>query len=175
MEDKQKNIELNQQRFVAKPIDKARQNLSPIDNSGSGLEQIGCRNVTRTGAKNSNFDAKRGRTSRRKLKKKNRKSKRRANSRNKIMNPERLHDLPEHLRGPAMNRYGGHQQSTLRGFRGLKPPPPGPVKVFTEAEKRAREQELREAGKLETQQTKCEMRSHTTELHIKIFRFLKFS
>lgn len=47
------------------------------------------------------------------------------------------------LRGLAINRYGGNQLQHEKGFRGLEPSPPGPVRIFTEDEKRAVERELR--------------------------------
>ena len=44
-----------------------------------------------------------------------------------------LNYSPE-LRGPANNKYGGHQAQSLRGFRGCTFGPAGPVKQYTPEE-----------------------------------------
>ena len=44
-----------------------------------------------------------------------------------------IFDLPENLRGPPNNRWGGHNQTRLRTYGGLNKPRQ-PVKVFSRSE-----------------------------------------
>jgi hypothetical protein len=55
---------------------------------------------------------------------------------------------PSHLRGLAVNRYGGNQLQRQVGFRGSAELPAGPVRVYTEQERKEYEQELRARGDL---------------------------
>jgi hypothetical protein len=43
-------------------------------------------------------------------------------------------NYPPELRGPANNKYGGHQAQSLRGFRVNTYGPAGPVKQYTPEE-----------------------------------------
>ena len=57
-------------------------------------------------------------------------------------------DYPPHLRGLATNSYGGNKLQHERGFKGSKPLPPGPVRVYTEEERKEYERQMRERGDL---------------------------
>jgi hypothetical protein len=57
-----------------------------------------------------------------------------------------LSDLPWHLRGPAQNKYGGHQLQHLRGFRGSKYGPASECRTLTGHEKEKASKDLRDRG-----------------------------
>jgi len=63
-----------------------------------------------------------------------------------VIKRNKLLEYPEHLRGPSNNRYGGHQATRLRGYGRVGRA--GPVKIYTESEKRKLEAELRAAGRI---------------------------
>lgn len=58
-------------------------------------------------------------------------------------------NYPRYLRGFATNRYGGNQLQSERGFKGNTYGPAGPVRVYSEEERKAFEAELRERGDLQ--------------------------
>ena len=62
---------------------------------------------------------------------------------------QRLQDLPTDLRGPSQNRYGGHQTSRLRGFKGAEYRVYGLGRVFNDEEKQSVIDQLRERGEIE--------------------------
>lgn len=51
-------------------------------------------------------------------------------------------DLPPELRGLSQNRWGGYRLQRLRGFKGTTYGPAGPVKIYTEEEKRELERQM---------------------------------
>jgi hypothetical protein len=59
-----------------------------------------------------------------------------------------LADYPPELRGLPNNRWGGHQAQSLRGFKGNTYGPAGPVRQFTEVERRKVEDDMRERGEI---------------------------
>lgn len=57
-------------------------------------------------------------------------------------------NYPSHLRGIATNRYGGNFLQHERGLRGGTYGAAGPVRVYTEEQRKQYEVELRERGEL---------------------------
>ena len=60
----------------------------------------------------------------------------------KKSNSPTLLDYPHELRGLSNNKFGGHQTRHLRGFRGSKFGPAGPVKQYTPEERRDYERRM---------------------------------
>ncbi|MHC2289854.1 hypothetical protein [Bradyrhizobium barranii] len=58
-------------------------------------------------------------------------------------------NYPRHLKGLATNRHGGNQLQRERGFKGNTYGPAGPVRVYSEEERRKYENELRGRGDLQ--------------------------
>jgi hypothetical protein len=48
--------------------------------------------------------------------------------------PTRIEDLPPDLRGPAQNKYGGHNKRHISGYRGNTFGPASACKQFTKEE-----------------------------------------
>ena len=49
----------------------------------------------------------------------------------------KLNDLPPEQRGPAQNKYGGHQTNNLRGYPGATYGPASECKTYSPAAKQA--------------------------------------
>jgi hypothetical protein len=58
-------------------------------------------------------------------------------------------NYPSHLRGMATNRYGGNNLQHERGLRGGTYGAAGPVRVYSEEERKQYESDLRERGELQ--------------------------
>lgn len=58
-------------------------------------------------------------------------------------------NYPRYLRGLVTNRHGGNQLQHERGFKGNTYGAAGPVRVYTEEERRKYENELRKRGDLQ--------------------------
>jgi hypothetical protein len=61
-----------------------------------------------------------------------------------IKGRETINSLPPELRGPAQNRFGGHQTQRLRGYR--RTGKPGPGRRVTGEQREAIEADLRKRG-----------------------------
>ena len=62
--------------------------------------------------------------------------------------PDRIGQYPSHLRGFAVNKYGGNQLQHERPLRGASNSPSGPVRSYTKEEREEYEKVLRERGDL---------------------------
>jgi hypothetical protein len=60
----------------------------------------------------------------------------------------RIGEYPSHLRGLATNRYGGNNLQQERGLSGNTYGPAGPCRVYTDAQRKEYERELRQRGGL---------------------------
>jgi len=60
----------------------------------------------------------------------------------------RIGEYPSHLRGMATNRYGGNNLQHERGLSGGTYGPAGPARVYTPAQRKEYERELRQRGLL---------------------------
>jgi hypothetical protein len=60
----------------------------------------------------------------------------------------RISNYPRHLRGVATNRYGGNNLQHERGLRGGTYGPAGPVRVYSEEERKQYESDLHQRGEL---------------------------
>ena len=60
----------------------------------------------------------------------------------------RIRDYPPELRGLVINRHGGNKLQRERGLRGTsRSSQHGPVKVYSDDERKTHEAEMRERGK----------------------------